>query len=45
MGLPLLPHLRRQMPLRIRQSSLADYETASSLYLRQSRQSLKLGDR
>ena len=46
MRLPILPHLpdggifeRRQMPLRIVHYN----ETASSLYLRQPRQSLNLG--
>jgi hypothetical protein len=39
MGLPILPHLLRQMPSRI-----VDYSgTTSSLYLRQPRQSLNLG--
>ena len=38
-GLPILPHLRRQMP-----SGIGDYcPTTSSLYLRQPRQSLTLG--
>jgi hypothetical protein len=39
MGLPILPHLRRQMPYRI-----GDYSgTTSSLYLRQAQQPLNLG--
>jgi hypothetical protein len=41
MGLPILPHIRRQKPIRIVHYS----GTASSLYLRQPRQSLKLGYR
>jgi hypothetical protein len=39
-GLPILPHLRRQMASRIGYYS----ETPSSLYLRQARQSLRLGE-
>jgi len=40
-GLPILPHLLRQMPFRI-----ADYSgKASSLHIRQARQSLNLGKR
>ena len=39
-GLPISPHLRRQMPSRI-----GDYsEKTSSLYLRQPRQLLNLGN-
>ena len=39
MGLPILPHLLRQMP-----SHIVDYSgTTSSLHLRQPRQSLNLG--
>ena len=41
MGLPILPHLLRQMTSRIVHYS----GTTSSLYLRQPRQSLKLGTR
>jgi len=39
LGLPILPHLQRQMPSRI-----VNYSgTTSSLYLRQPRQSLNSG--
>jgi len=41
MGLPILPHLLRQMPSRI-----VDYSgTTSSLYMRQPQQSFSLGNR
>ena len=39
MGLPILPHLQRQVLSRIDHYS----ETASSLYMRQPRQSIRLG--
>ena len=40
LGLPILPHLRRQISSRI-----GDYSAkTSSLYLRQARQSLSLGE-